>query len=139
MLNDQNRIDIVRYRIENANRTLAEVQLHIDNKLYNTAMSRMYYACYYAVSALLVANKITTKSHDGVKQMFGLHFVKTGIFPPHLGRYYGNLFDKRLTGDYEDNFDHDESTVLEFYPKAKELVAAVNEKVDRWLAENATE
>ena len=86
MLTDQERKDIVRYRMENAMDTLAEVDVHIQNQFYNTAANRLYYACYYAVSALLVANGIITKSHDGVKQMFGLHFIRTGVFPSSFGR-----------------------------------------------------
>ena len=47
MLQDQDRISIVRYRMENAHRTIAEVATHIENGFYNTAVNRMYYACYY--------------------------------------------------------------------------------------------
>lgn len=94
----------------------------------------MYYACYYAVSALLVTNKIATKSHDGVRQMFNLHFVKTGIFPSYFGKFYSELFVGRTTGDYEDLFDHDEESVNELYPKAEELVNAIKENIDVWLA-----
>ena len=46
MLTDQERIDIVRYRLENAQKTLAEVDVHIQNHFYNTAANRMYYACF---------------------------------------------------------------------------------------------
>ena len=135
-LSPQERYDIVAYRIECAENTLGEIDNLLALKYYNNAANRMYYACYYAVSALLIANGIITKSHDGVKQMFGLHFIRTGIFPLSYGRDYSNLFEARLTGDYEDLFNHDEVSTAKLYPKAKELVAAVKEKVDEWLAEN---
>ena len=137
MLTDQERIDIVCYRIECAENTLGEIENLFALKYYNNAANRMYYACYYAVSALLIANGITAKSHDGVIQMFGLHFIRTGIFPAYYGKYYSQLFNERQTGDYEDLYNHDEVSTAELYPKAKELVAAVKEKVDQWLAENA--
>lgn len=36
----------------------------------------MYYACFYAVSALLLHAEIDgVKSHEGVRQMFGKHFI----------------------------------------------------------------
>ena len=138
MLKEQERIDIVRYRLENAHKTLKEVDLLIQNGLFNTAANRMYYACFYAVSALLVANQITTKSHDGVKQMFGLHFIKTGIFPAYFGKYYGELFYERITGDYEDLFDHDEVSINGLYPKAKEIVDAVTALTNKWLEEQGS-
>ena len=133
MLKDQERIDIVRYRLENAHKTMEEVDILIQNEFFNTAANRMYYACFYAVSALLVANQIVTKSHDGVKQMFGLHFIKTGIFPAYFGKYYGELFYERITGDYEDLFDHDAVSVNGLYPKAKEIVNKVTELTNKWL------
>ena len=134
-LTDQERIDIVRYRIENAKRTLNEVQFHIDNGFYNTAVNRMYYACFYAACAILIANEIATKSHDGVKQMFNLHIVKTGKIDKSMGRFYSDLFEQRLTGDYEDLFDQDITSCEEIYPQAKVFVAAVENLVDAWLKE----
>lgn len=136
MLNDQERIDVVKYRIENALRTLDEVKVLQELQYYNNAANRLYYAAFYAACALLVANKINTKSHDGVRQMFNMHFVKTGAFPSYFGKYYNELFDGRTTGDYEDLFDHDAESIERLYPIAQEFIAAVKEKVDEWLAEN---
>ena len=129
----QERVDIVRYRMENAQKTLLEVAVQIENEFYNTAVNRMYYACYYAVCALLIANKIQTKSHEGAKQMFSLHFVKTGVVPKNFGRFYNNLFDERTTGDYDDLFDHDLATCEEYYPMAKQFVATLNQLAENWL------
>lgn len=39
----------------------------------------MYYACYYAASAILIANGVETKSHDGVRRMVGQDLVLKGI------------------------------------------------------------
>lgn len=138
-LTPQERYDIVRYRMENAQRTLNEIEDLVSLKYYNTAANRMYYACYYAACALLIANKINTKSHDGVKQMFSLHFIKTGFLPMRLSRIYSTLFKQRLSGDYDDMFDNTVESVTELHPQAQEFISAVKEKVDQWLAGNATE
>lgn len=133
MLEDKDRIEIVRYRIENAHRTMDEVSSHMANGFYNTAVNRMYYACYYAASAMLVAEHITTKSHDGVKQMFSLHFVKTGKVPVNLGKSYSRLFDKRTKGDYNDLFDNDKTVCEELYPEAKNFVDSLTRLAQSWL------
>ena len=135
MLQDQDRISIVRYRIDNAHLTLDEVSSHIERGYYNTAVNRMYYACYYAASAMLVANQVFTKSHDGVKQMFSLHYVKTGKVPSELGKYYSHLFDKRTRGDYEDLFNNDLAVCEKLYPQAKEFVAVLTDLAESWLKE----
>lgn len=82
------------------------------------------------------SHKLNTKSHDGAKQMFSLHFIKTGILPMHLSGIYSILFKQRLSGDYDDMFDNTLESVSELYPKAQEFIAAVKEKVDEWLSEN---
>ena len=67
----EDRISIVQYRMQNAHDTLNEVAVHKEHGFYNTAVNRIYYACYYAASALLIANGIEVKSHDGVRQKIG--------------------------------------------------------------------
>jgi uncharacterized protein (UPF0332 family) len=101
-MTEEQRKSIVQYRIDNAQSTLAEVLDHCERGFYNTAVNRMYYACFYAASALLVANQIEAKSHEGVRQMLGKHFVLTQKLPVHLGKFYTLIFSKRSSGDYED-------------------------------------
>ena len=86
-LTQEQRISIVCYRIESAENTLAEVETHRANGFYNTAVNRLYYACYYAATAILIANGIEVKSHDGVRMNLGKYIVQEGILTPELGRY----------------------------------------------------
>ena len=134
-LTDEQRVDIVRYRLENALNTLAEVSSHRENGFYNTAVNRMYYACYYAASALLIAHHIETKSHEGVRQQLGLNFVLTGKISQEQGRFYSRLFSKRTTGDYDDFITHTEVTVDELYPQAQSFVATIDNLLKKWLEE----
>ena len=133
-LTEQNRIDIVRYRIENANQTLAEVETHKANGYYNTAVNRMYYACYYAASALLIAYGFETKSHDGVRQQLGKQMVLTGKLPAELGKFYSQLFSKRSAADYEDFICQDLETVEELLPTAQLFVKTIEQMTNDWLA-----
>jgi uncharacterized protein (UPF0332 family) len=94
-MKSDDREKLVSYRINKAKETLQEVDLHIESELWNTAVNRLYYACFYAVNALLVRYEIKTKTHAGVRQMLALHFIKTGLIPEESGRYYSILLDKR--------------------------------------------
>ena len=132
-LTNQNRIDIVQYRIENANQTLAEVETHKENGYYNTAVNRMYYACYYAASALLIAYGIETKSHDGVRQQLGKQMVLTGKLSAELGKFYSQLFAKRTSADYEDFISQTLETVENLLPTAQLFVKTVEQMVNDWL------
>ena len=57
-MNDSERTEIIRLRLENSQTSLDEAKLLIDNEYWNAAINRMYYACYYAVSALLISRGI---------------------------------------------------------------------------------
>ena len=94
--------DYIQYRLQKANDTIAETITLIENKYWNTAVNRMYYACFYAVGALLVQNGIETASHSGARQKFGQLFVHTGLVSKELGKHYSELFEKRQKGDYND-------------------------------------
>ena len=65
-MKDFERMELVNYRLKKANHILQEIDIHIQNELWNTAINRMYYACYYAVSALLIHRSIIEQTHTGV-------------------------------------------------------------------------
>ncbi len=129
-MTDTERNEIVKYRLSRAHETLNEVDILIDNQLWNTAINRLYYACYYAVNALLVSIKIKAQTHAGVRQMFGLHFVITGKISRDLGKFYSIIFDKRLTGDYDDFVDHKEEDVLVLFTMAKKFLKEIDKLVE---------
>ncbi len=124
-MNDQEKIELVNYRIKRAKSTLKEVDLHVQNELWSTAVNRLYYACYYAVTALLANKKIATRTHAGVRQMFGLHVVRSGLIDKELGRFYTDVFDKRQAGDYDDFINFSKEEVLSMIKPAKKLVAEI--------------
>lgn len=122
---DKDREAVVNYRIKRANETLQEVHVLIQHALWNAAVNRLYYACFYAVTALLITHKIHTQSHAGARQMFGLHFIKTKSIPRHLGRFYAILFDMRQSGDYEDFVEYSENDVLSLLEPAESLISYI--------------
>ena len=50
-LDEQSRIDLVKYRIERADETLQEAGLLAKEGYYNAAFNRLYYACFCAGTA----------------------------------------------------------------------------------------
>lgn len=124
-MNDPERTAYIKYRLEKAMETLQVAELLVENKRWNSAVNRLYYAAYYAVSALLVQNTIPTKTHSGVKTQFFLHYVKTGIVEVRLGKTYADLFDMRQKGDYGDFFDFSEADMLAILGPSRELLERI--------------
>jgi uncharacterized protein (UPF0332 family) len=122
--------DYSKYRIQRALETIHEVEILIDNKFWNTAISRMYYACYYAVGALLIKHGVETSSHKGSRQKFGQLFVKTGKIDKTLAKLYTDLSEKRHRGDYNDFFDYDEETVKRLLPQSKKFIDRIIELLE---------
>ena len=98
----ESKIALINYRTERAYETLNEAQYNADGGFYVAAINRMYYACYYAVIALLLKYEISAQTHSGVRSMLGLHFVSKGIVSKEDGKTFNDLFEKRHSGDYDD-------------------------------------
>ena len=129
MMDKEAREAIVAYRLENAHKTLNEISVHIQNELWNTAVNRLYYACYYAVSALLINSEIETKTHAGVRRMLALHFTKNEKLSVHWNTFFSDLFDYRQTSDYSDFIDFNRETVEELHKQAVSFVKVITELI----------
>lgn len=123
----ESKIALINYRTERAYETLSEAQYNADGGFYVAAINRMYYACYYAVIALLLKYEISAQTHSGVRSMLGLHFVSKGIVSKEDGKTFNDLFEKRHSGDYDDFVICDQEMVDNLLPKAKHFIDAISQ------------
>jgi uncharacterized protein (UPF0332 family) len=128
---NENKDDLIKYRISRAFETLREAELLSKEKFWNAAVNRAFYACYYMVSGLLLKNEINTKTHKGVRQMFTLHFIQTDLISRDWGRFFSNLFDKRQTGDYDDFVVIDKETTEEIIELTKGFLVEIERNIVR--------
>lgn len=71
-----------------------------DAEEYDFAVNRLYYAAFYAVSAVLIKRNMTFRKHSGVRGAFHLEYVATGLLDVKWGRLYDQLFEDRQESDY---------------------------------------
>jgi len=62
-LTNEDRDVIVGIRLQKSKETINEVYENVRLGFWRTSANRLYYACYYAVSALLAKNSITAHTH----------------------------------------------------------------------------
>ena len=117
-----NKTEYIRYRLDTSYTTFEAARVLADNGFWNSAVNRLYYSVFYAVSALLVVHDILTKTHSAVKCQFSLHFVKTGVFDKKYGQLLSELFDWRQKGDYENIFEYDQESVEPLFIPVKEML-----------------
>jgi len=123
--------DLISYRISRAYETLKEGEAMIENQFWNASINRIYYACFYAVSGLLLKKGIDTSTHKGIRQMFGLHYVQTELISKEYARFFSDLYDRRQTGDYDDFVLYDEETSNKLFAMAKEFVHEIDSLI-KW-------
>jgi uncharacterized protein (UPF0332 family) len=129
-LNDEERKQVVTYRLEKAHKTLSDAEKVIGMGMWAAGANRLY----YAVSALLIANGHTAKTHEGIIRIFNQHFVMSGKIDREMGRQYNILFTMRLTGDYGDCFDLQEKDVAPTLEPARQLIETVSQLAEYSLS-----
>ncbi|MCU0589185.1 MAG: HEPN domain-containing protein [Syntrophobacteraceae bacterium] len=88
----------------------------------DACVNRLYHACFYAVSALLFMDGLSSSKHAGIRGLFNRQYVKTGKVPKDFARIYNDLFERRQEGDYIDFVSFQESQVLPWISEAEELI-----------------
>ena len=131
MLNEENRNAIVNYRLQRANETITELKANVELKFWRIAANRLYYACYYAATALLIHNNLTTRTHTGTINQLSLHFIKNGLLDVKYGKLYKKLFELRQTGDYDDMITITEDDVIPFLEPAEQFLAEIENLINK--------
>lgn len=85
---------------------------------YADSISRAYYAILHAAKAALHLHDVTSESHSGVRSMFGLHIVKTGLVEPEWGAEIGRSEGRRNASDYDAMLHFDEDDAREASDRA---------------------
>ena len=102
MLTDEERKALVANKVRRSREEWTEAKGIMESQYWYAAANRMYYACYYMVSALLLKIGQSSHTHGGTIGLFGLHFIKPRIVSSELGKFYSELYELRQTGDYDD-------------------------------------
>jgi uncharacterized protein (UPF0332 family) len=126
--------ELALYRLQRAREALEDARILADARRWNLCVNRLYYACFYAVSAALIQKGLSSAKHAGVRSLFNLHFVKTGEVHKEKARIFNDLFERRQEGDYEDFVSFEESQVRPWIPQAEAFVenmAVILEKGDK--------
>jgi uncharacterized protein (UPF0332 family) len=122
--------DYIEYRLSKAREALQDAKLLAENNSWNACINRLYYSCYYAVSALLLKNNISTYTHTGLKTQLNLHFIKTGLIKKEFGKLYADLMDWRQKGDYGDMFDFTCETVAPLLKPVEQFLSEIKELIE---------
>ena len=123
--------DLISYRMARSNESMEDARILANAGRWNACVNRLYYACFYVVSALLVRHGLSSSKHTGVRSLFNKQYVKTGKIPKDLARIYNDLFERRQEGDYIDFVMFQESQVQAWIAEAEQLVGHIRNLIER--------
>ncbi|MFN4032043.1 MAG: HEPN domain-containing protein [Fimbriimonadales bacterium] len=127
----------IAYRLKRASESLQSARILVDAGMYYEAISRMYYACFYAVNALLYQHDMGAKRHSGVQSLFNKHFVRTQKVSRELANLYNDLFDLRLMSDYQDLYHPDPQEIMQMLPQVEAFIETIQRLVESGSGEGS--
>ncbi len=121
-MEEQDRQTLIALYLGKAEEALYDAEASYSNRRFSNSANRLYYALFYAVSALFVKDGIAVGSHAGAKIKFGEHYIKTGILPADQGRVFSQMATLREKSDYNCYYQVTEEEIAEKLPKVKALI-----------------
>jgi len=129
-LDKEEKYEIIKYRIEKAERTLIEAKDCASLGHWTLSANRLYYSLFYMSNALLVDKGMFAKTHAGIIAKINEHFVKSGLLTREEGRTISILQNMRNSGDYDDRFEWTEEDVTPFFEKTRRLLDKLKSLID---------
>jgi len=129
-LKEEDRRIIVQLELEKVDKTLRQLYVQLDAKLWDLAANRLYYALFHAVSAMLILDHHEIGTHRGAVNRFSMYYVKTGLFSKQEGRLYSQLQSLREDGDYNCSFDVEQDEVEHYIQPTLTLINKIKQYIE---------
>jgi len=131
-VNVKNKERAVSEELERAAAAMQAADLMFDHDLISDAVSKLYYYLLYHLRVLLITRDLEPRSNEGVLRLFGLHFIKEGIFPAGHSHIVSRMMKYREEADYNPSYTFTEKDYTDFRGE----VISVSEDVKSYLIKN---
>lgn len=121
-LNNKEKQDLIDYRLEQAEETINDVELLINNKRYRSAINRIYYGMFYALSALAIENNFQTSKHRQLIGWFNKEFIYSGKLERKYGKMINKAYNFRTEGDYDAFVNYDYDITNQLYENMRDFI-----------------
>ncbi len=95
------------------------------------ATNRIYYACFYAATAVLISRGLQFVRHSALKSAVHSQFVRPGELSSELGAFFETAFVQRHEADYNALARFDPAGVARQLVKARQFVAVMETLLSR--------
>ena len=122
--------NLIRYRLDQADDTIEDVRILIENNRLRAAINRIYYGMFYSLLALGIKNEFETSKHSQLIGWFNRSFIKVGLIDTKYGKNINKAFNRRTKGDYDIYIDFDKDTVIEMYNDMQDFIAEIKKYIE---------
>jgi uncharacterized protein (UPF0332 family) len=112
---------------------LRAARLLFEQGFYEEAISVAYYATLWAARALLLTEGAEPRTHEGVRTMLGLYFIRTSKLPNEVGRLFTRRLDDRMSADYSADAFLTSEDAEDALHQAESFIEAVRPLVENYL------
>ena len=124
---DKDRNEIIKYRLEQAEDTIRDVDLLISYDRLPAAVNRIYYGIFYALLALSTKYSFETSKHAQLIGWFNKNFIHSEIFEERFGQIVNKSFNRRTKGDYDTFVDFDRENIEEMFHEMKDFIVVIRD------------
>jgi uncharacterized protein (UPF0332 family) len=130
-MTEENKRENIKSELERASNAFQAANLLFDKGFLSDSVSRLYYFLFHIIRALLLTKGLEPKSHEGALRVFGLHFVKEGIFIPRDSHIFSKLMKYREEADYNPSYTFTKEDFIEFKKEAEDLSSKIKDYLNK--------
>jgi len=128
-LSEEQKQFLISYNIEKAETAVNDAQFLIDNQRLNIAYNRIYYACFYIITALSLKSNFSTSKHTQLIGWFNRNYVNENVIDKKFGQILNKAFDQRSESDYGVMLKPSSENALQLLSEVKEFVQVVKKLI----------
>ncbi len=129
-LNDDDKKSLIQYRIKEAEETIEDVRLLIENDRLRAAVNRIYYGMFYSLLALGLAYEFETSKHPQLIGWFNKNFIHDKKIEPEYGKMINKAYNRRTKGDYDVYAGFDKDIVIEMFDEMKDFIYRIKKYLE---------
>jgi uncharacterized protein (UPF0332 family) len=135
-IDNQDKLNLIQYRLDEAMDTQSDVELLIDNGRLRAAVNRIYYGMFYSLLALAIKSGFETSKHSQLIGWFNKTFILEGLLDPKYGKIINKAYNRRSKSDYDSFVEFDLGAVKEMFEDMKDFIKEIEQFINKSDPEN---
>jgi hypothetical protein len=131
----ENRRAAIGQEVAHGRRALEAARVLRDLGLPNDSLSRLYYALFHFVSAMLLTEGVEPRSHKAIAGLLGRHFLSSGVLSAEDVAVVSRTYASRDLADYERAWLADDAALGRAFSEVEPLLEKITESLEKggWL------